>query len=115
MTEEQLINNINRSRRIGGNQMWYNIVRKYAYKDMTRHNEFVNWYKDYKHKLITEFIEPKDQLSHCYRARYFNSKGHYVMFTKYSKVPRYRSYRQQLAITNRTLEKRLYRELQQRI
>lgn len=106
LTEEQLIRNINRARNASSN---YNReVKRIAYEDMTSYNQYIKQLQQLKKSYQQQGIITDG-------FRIYSRKAHkMVFFTIYTKIPKYRSYRQQLAITNKQLYKRLYDTMQVR-
>lgn len=103
MTEEQLIRNIAKSNSQSSN--YYKLVKMHAYYDMKFHNSFVK----YTNAYIKELRETDKRMPRHYIEtgpyRIYNNKGKLICFTKYTKYLRFRTYRQQLAITANKLEK----------
>lgn len=106
MTEQELLENINKSRRQSN---YYNIVRHLAYDEMMDYNRYIKRLHNLKKELreqnlITEDTWDKTQI-YSYKSKKF------VCFTVYTKIPKFRSYKQQLAILGRQLEQRLLKRL----
>lgn len=101
MTETQLIQNITKTNKQGSN--YYRLVHLYAYYDMVNHNSFVKNTNDH----IQQLREVDKIIPGYYKIR--NSKGEKVCFTKFTKYLRFRTYKQQFAITVNGLEK-VFRE-----
>ncbi len=108
MTEQELIRNITKGYYYKSN--YYNTVRHLAYIEMKAQHTWCDYYK----KLKKEIIDSGLNIHPDMKVTIYNKKHKKVMFTKYTKVPKYRTYRQQLAITNRSLYKRLKDRLYER-
>lgn len=97
MTYEELINNIAKSNSRSSNYL--RLVGQKAYQDCIDFNDFIKILQEEKRKykeqgIITEYKSYKGK-----------------MFTIYTKIPKFRTYKQQFAITVNTLEKELYNKL----
>lgn len=97
MTYEELINNIAKSNSKSSNYL--RLVGQRAYQDCIDFNEFVKTLQEEKRKYKEQGVI----------TQYKNYKG--KMFTVYTKIPKFRTYKQQFAITVKTLEKELYHEM----
>lgn len=118
MTEQELIINITKG--YSKNSNYYRKVQKRAYVDMQMQHHWCNYYKNIKRLILeTKDIIYIDRTLNKYAQRQkavtiYNKHHKRVLFTKYTKVPKYRTYRQQLAITNRSLYKEIQEELKYR-
>lgn len=108
MTEQELIINITKG--YSKNSNYYRKVQKQAYVDMQRQHQWCDYYK----KMKKDIIDSGLNIHPNWNVTIYNKKHKKVMFTKYTKVPKYRTYRQQLAITNISLYKELQEELKYR-
>lgn len=97
MTYEELINNIAKSNSRSSNYL--RLVGQKAYQDCIDFNEFVKVLQEEKRKYKEQGIITKYK-------RYGGKT-----FTVYTKIPKFRTYKQQFAITVNTLEKELYKKL----
>lgn len=100
LTLEQLTKNMCK-----GETNYNRLVRQHAYHTVMSYNEMV---KD-KKKIIQEAREYHKQNPNCithpaYIKYYDSKKRKSVYYTIYTKVPRFRTYRQQCAITAKQLE-----------
>ena len=116
LTLEQLIKNMNK-----GETNYIRLVRQYAYHAVIDHNAMVNVMKEYIQE-VREFCKkhPGNITHPSLSYSYYNpKKGKRVRYTIYTKAPRYRTYRQQCAITYRqldsTLKHNLYKKDKSRI
>jgi hypothetical protein len=102
---EQLMKNITNGKSKTSN--YYRMIQKEAYADMKRQHDWCNYYKNIKKEIIDSGlnIHPNKKVT------IYNKKHKNVLFTKYTKVPKYRTYKQQLAITNKTEYRRLETDL----
>lgn len=100
LTLEQLINNMSK-----GETNYIRLVRQHAYHTVMSYNDMV----DYKKSIIQEAREFHETNPSCVihpdgHKYYDRKKKKYMFYTIYTKAPRYRSYRQQCAITYKQLE-----------
>lgn len=93
MTEQELIKSICK-----GSTYAYR-CQKLAYEEMTRFNDYVKYLHEMKKQL-----RENGQLMNGFKMPRPGKKP--VYFTIYTKIPRFRSYRQQIAITYATLWKK---------
>lgn len=97
MTYQELVNNINKSRRQSN---YINIVKRQAYYAMIRYNGYIKELQATKQYYIKENIN-----TDCSIKIYSTKSKKAVYLTRYTKLPKFRTYKQQLAITYRQLEK----------
>lgn len=97
MTYEELINNISKSNSRSSNYL--RLVGKRAYQDCIRFNNNIKELQELKRAYREQGI-----ISSCIP---YNGKR----FTIYTKLPKFRTYKQQFAITVKTLEKELYKQM----
>lgn len=108
LTLEQLIKNMCK-----GKTNYITLVQQEAYHKVINHNAMVNVMKSYIQET-REFCKKHPgnitypSLSYSY---YNPKKGKSVRYTIYTKAPRYRTYRQQCAITYNQLESTLKHNL----
>lgn len=110
LTLEQLTKNMCK-----GETNYIRLVRHHAYYKLMHHNDMV----DYMKSIIQETREHHETNPTCIihpdGYKYYDcKKKKYKYYTIYTKTPRYRSYRQQLAITYRQLEDMLREWLRQK-
>lgn len=105
MTQEELLNNISKSNYKSSN--FRRKVNIFAYDDMLRQHA----YCDYLRELKKEFKE-KGIITNGAMIRPNLNKYRAVYFTIYTKIPKYRTYKQQWAITANVLEKAMKRDLE---
>lgn len=105
LTLEQLCKNINSSRNKSSN--YYRIARATAYTDMMRFNNYIKGLQQVQQKARDN---NKVWTNVCI---YSKKAKRVVTLTIYTKLPRYRSYRQQIAINCATLETTLKNNLEQ--
>lgn len=99
MTYQELVNNINKSRRQSN---YSNLAKHYAYYDMIKFNNYIKHLQEVKQLYI------KENIMTSYGTKVYSLKSKkYVYLTRYTKLPKFRTYKQQLAITYRQLEKSL--------
>lgn len=105
LTLEQLCKNINNSRNKSSN--YYRIARATAYTDMMNYNNHI------------KTLQQEQQIARANnevwtnKVIYSKESNKYVTLTIYTKLPRYRSYKQQVAINCATLETTLKNNLEQ--
>lgn len=97
MTYEELINNIAKSNSKSSNYL--RLVGQRSYQDCIDFNEFVKVLQEEKRRYKERGIITEHK-------RYGGKT-----FTVYTKIPKFRTYKQQFAITVNTLEKELYKRL----
>ena len=104
LTLEQLCKNINNSRNKSSN--YYRLARSTSYTDMMRFNNYI--------KVLQEAQqEARDNNKVWTDVGIYSKKAKRVVrLTIYTKLPRYRSYRQQIAINCVTLENILKNKLE---
>lgn len=105
MTYEELLNNISKSNYKSSN--FRRLVNQFAYSDMVIQHKYCDYLrgqkKVFKEKgIITDGTRIRSNLN-SYRT---------VYFTIYTKIPKYRTYRQQWAITAKQLEKSMKKDLE---
>ena len=105
MTYQELVNNINKSRRQSN---YISMVKHYAFYDMMRFNRYIKYLQKVKQYYIEENI-----MTDGFKVYSLKSKK-YVYLTRYTKLPKFRTYKQQLAITYRQLEKGLDNRLREK-
>lgn len=101
MTEQELIVNMTKGYTKSSN--YYRQVQKQAYRDMLIQHRCCDYYKDIKKQIL----ETNDIICLKKPTKIYNKHHKFVFFTRYTKIPKYRTYRQQLAITNKTYYKTL--------
>lgn len=106
MTEQELI--VNMTKGYSKSSNYYRKVQEQAYMDMLRQHLHCDYYKSIK----KEILENNDIIYLAKTVTIYNKHHKRVLFTKYTKVPKYRTYRQQLAITTNTYYKKLQRRLE---
>ena len=94
MTYEELVNNIAKSNSRSSNYL--RMVGQRSYQECIAFNEFVKELQEEKRRYKEQGII----------TQYKPYKG--KMYTVYTKIPKFRTYKQQFAITVKTLEKELY-------
>lgn len=105
LTLEQLCKNINNSRNKSSN--YYRLARSTAYTDMMRFNNYI--------KVLQQTQqEARDNNKVWTNVGIYSKKAKRVVrLTIYTKLPRYRSYKQQIATNCVTLETALKNNLEQ--
>lgn len=107
LTLEQLTKNMCK-----GKTNYITLVQKAAYYSLIHHNGTVNYMKHILQKTREYHKTHSECITHPDRLKYFNPrKKKYLYYTIYTKTPRYRTYRQQCAITYRQLETLLRTDL----
>lgn len=97
MTYIELINNISKSNCKSSN--YSRLVGKRAYEDCIDFNNYV--------KYLQELKRDYKEAGIITRHKYYKGK----LFTIYTKLPKFRTYKQQFAITYKTLETELYKRM----
>lgn len=107
MTYNELIKNIEKSNHSSSNFM--KEVYRRAYSDMVKQHLYCDELKALKEKYKAKGIIAG------YTMVYNQYTDKLVRFTIYTKIPKYRTYRQQVAVTAALLEKELISEMKTRL
>lgn len=104
MTLEELTRNMCKGNNKASN--FYRQVREIAYAELKAHNDYIKFCQELKREY-NELNIVSDFTIHIWS----NKSKKLVWVTRYTKLPSYRSYRQQLGITTSQLEKELRSKL----
>lgn len=110
LTLEQLTKNICK-----GETNYIRLVRHHAYYKLINHNEMVTYMRSIIQETRENHKTDPTCIIHPNGLKYYDCKSNKrKYYTIHTKTPRYRTYRQQLAITYRQLEDTLRSLLQSR-